>query len=68
VAEPLKQMLSGDELVGILLDAWQRVSTAKGCKVYVAGKGANDPNSGSVTEIWETKEDHDNDIQPCSFS
>ena len=53
---------SADELANILLDASKLVSTAKGCKLYVIGKDQNDINAVYVTEIWESKEDHDNSL------
>ncbi len=51
-----------DELSNILLEASKLVSEAKGCKIYAIGKDKNDPNSVFVTEIWESKEDHDNSL------
>lgn len=51
-----------DELASILLEASKLVSTAKGCKLYVIGKDQSDPNAVYVTEIWESKEDHDNSL------
>lgn len=51
------------ELADILIQASQLVSTAKGCKVYVIGKDENDANSVYVTEIWDSKEDHDNSLK-----
>ena len=51
-----------EELANILLKASKLVSTAKGCKLYVIGKDKNDVNSVYVTEIWDTKEDHDNSL------
>lgn len=52
-----------NELANILLDASKLVSTAKGCKLYVIGKDENDQNSVYVTEIWDSKEDHDNSLK-----
>ncbi len=52
-----------DELADILLQASQLVSTVKGCKLYVIGKDENDKNAVYVTEIWESKEDHDNSLK-----
>jgi len=52
-----------DELADILLEASRLVSTAKGCKLYVIGRDQNDPDSVYVTEIWESKEDHDNSLK-----
>lgn len=53
-----------DELANILLEASQLVSTAKGCKLYVIGKDVDDANAVYVTEIWESREDHDNSLKP----
>lgn len=50
-------------LADILLDASKLVSTAMGCRLYVIGKDENDLNSVYVTEIWDTKEDHDNALK-----
>ncbi len=50
------------ELAGILLDASKLVATAKGCKLYVVGEDAGEPDAVYITEIWETKEDHDNSL------
>jgi quinol monooxygenase YgiN len=46
-----------------LLEASKRVSTAKGCKLYVIGKDENDENSVYVTEIWDSKDDHNNSLK-----
>lgn len=52
-----------DELAAILLDASKLVSTSKGCKIYVIGFDTNEDNAVFITEIWETKEDHDNSLK-----
>ena len=52
-----------DKLTSILLDASALVSTAKGCVLYVIGRDPKDQHSVWVTEIWETKEDHDNSLK-----
>lgn len=52
-----------DELANLLLEASKLVSTAKGCKVYVISKTQEDINSVYVTEIWDSKEDHDNSLK-----
>jgi quinol monooxygenase YgiN len=49
---------SGEKLTANLLLASESVSTVKGCIAYVVSKDAKDKNSVWVTEIWETKEDH----------
>jgi len=51
-----------EEVATILLEASKLVSTSKGCKVYVIGKDENDQNSVYVTEIWDSKDDHDNSL------
>jgi quinol monooxygenase YgiN len=51
-----------DELVRILLEASNIVSAVKGCKVYAISKDARDPTAVYVTEIWASKEDHDNSL------
>lgn len=52
-----------NELANILLKASELVSTAKGCKLYAISKDENDTNSVYVTEIWDSKEDHDNSLK-----
>lgn len=52
-----------DELANILIEASQLVSTAKGCKLYVVSRDKNDPNAVYVTEIWDSKDDHDNSLK-----
>jgi quinol monooxygenase YgiN len=52
-----------DELANILLEASKLVATAKGCKFYVIGKDENDTNAVYITEIWDSKEDHDNSLK-----
>lgn len=53
----------GEELAAILLEASRLVATAKGCKLYVIGKDRDDLNAVYVTEIWDSKEDHDNSLK-----
>jgi quinol monooxygenase YgiN len=48
-----------DELTDILVQASKVVSTAKGCKLYVVSRDSNDVNAIWVTEIWDSKADHD---------
>jgi quinol monooxygenase YgiN len=51
------------ELANILLDASKLVATATGCKLYVIGKDKSDQHAVYVTEIWDSKEDHDNSLK-----
>ena len=53
----------GEKLTSILIQASKIVSTAKGCILYVVGKDQGDMNSVWVTEIWDSKEDHDNSLK-----
>ena len=52
-----------NELANILIEASKLVSTIKGCKLYVISKDGNDTNSVFVTEIWDSKEAHDNSLK-----
>lgn len=52
-----------DQLAAILIDASKLVSTAQGCKLYVVGRDSNDVDSIFITEIWDSKEDHDNSLK-----
>lgn len=51
-----------DRLADILIKASKLVSKAKGCQLYVIGKDESDPNAVWITEIWDSKEDHDNSL------
>ena len=51
-----------DELIDILLQASELVSKAKGCKIYLISKDKSEKNSVYITEIWDTKQDHDNSL------
>lgn len=51
-----------EELLSILLEASKMVSSAKGCQLYVLGKEENDLNSIYITEIWDSKSDHDDSL------
>jgi quinol monooxygenase YgiN len=53
----------GKELANILLQASQLVATAKGCRLYVISKDENTPDAVWITEIWDTKEDHDDSLK-----
>ncbi|HEY0054022.1 MAG TPA: antibiotic biosynthesis monooxygenase [Pedobacter sp.] len=52
----------GEELASILLEASKLISTAQGCILYVIGKDKDDDVSVWITEIWDSKEDHDNSL------
>lgn len=50
------------ELADILMEAAKVLSTAKGCKLYAVSKDVNNLHAVFVTEIWDSKEDHDNSL------
>ena len=52
-----------EELISILLQAAKLVSIAKGCHHYIIYRDAKDEDNVFVTEIWDTKEDHDNSLK-----
>ncbi|MCJ8166520.1 antibiotic biosynthesis monooxygenase [Pontibacter sp. E15-1] len=52
-----------DQLADILIQASALVSTAKGCQLYVVSRDTTDKNAVWVTEIWDSKEDHDNSLK-----
>lgn len=51
------------QLADILVKASGLVAKAKGCKLYVIGKDVNEPDAVYVTEIWDSREDHDNSLK-----
>ncbi|WP_069131703.1 putative quinol monooxygenase [Rhodohalobacter halophilus] len=51
---------SRDELIEILLAGTQNMP---GCIQYVISKDVDDENGIWITEIWETKNDHENSLQ-----
>lgn len=51
-----------DKLAKILIEASKLVSTVKGCHLYMVSKDKSDKNAVWVTEVWNSKEDHDNSL------
>lgn len=51
------------ELAGILIQASQLVSAAKGCQLYAVSYDKEDEASVYITEIWDTKTDHDHSLK-----
>lgn len=51
------------ELAAILIRASKLISTAKGSVLYVVSKDTTESNAVFVTEIWTSKEDHDNSLK-----
>ncbi|MBF8965733.1 antibiotic biosynthesis monooxygenase [Pontibacter sp. FD36] len=54
---------NGPKLAQILLEASRLVSTAKGCRLYLVSQEDTAPDDVWVTEVWDSKEDHDNSLQ-----
>jgi quinol monooxygenase YgiN len=52
----------GEPLAAILLKAAQLVATAKGCHLYLVSEDQNDRDAVWITEVWDSKEDHDNSL------
>jgi quinol monooxygenase YgiN len=53
---------SSEKLTQILLEASKLVSTAKGCRLYLVSNDKSDNDSIWITEVWDTKDDHDNSL------
>ncbi|MDB5256132.1 MAG: hypothetical protein JWM14_827 [Chitinophagaceae bacterium] len=54
---------SGEQLSSILLQAAQSIETAKGCQLYLISVDTQDKETVWVTEVWDSKEDHDNSLK-----
>lgn len=54
---------SGKQLSSILLQASQLISEVEGCQVYLISKDPQDEEATWVTEVWDSKEDHDNSLK-----
>ncbi len=54
---------NGQKLSFILLKASELVSTAQGCQLYLVSLDNEDSNTLWTTEIWDSKEDHDNSLK-----
>lgn len=52
----------GEELASILKEASALVSTAKGCHLYMVSKDTKEREAIWVTEVWDSKEDHDQSL------
>ena len=52
-----------DELASMLVQASQLVATAKGCHQYIVYNDPNNEDNLWVSEIWDSKEDHDNSLK-----
>lgn len=52
-----------NELSQILLKASELVSTSKGCISYIVSFDTEDTNLIWITEVWDTKTDHDESLK-----
>ncbi len=53
---------NGKQLADILLRASEVVATAQGCHLYIIGQDKAEPDAVWVTEVWDSKEDHDQSL------
>lgn len=53
----------GAELAEILLEAAESISGVKGCHMYMVSLDVADRDIIWVTEVWDSKEDHDNSLK-----
>ncbi|MGB0862614.1 MAG: putative quinol monooxygenase [Saprospiraceae bacterium] len=51
-----------EQLAEILLEAADLMKSAQGCRLYAVSFDTNQANQVCVTEIWDSKEDHDNSL------
>ena len=52
----------GDELASILCEAAELIKAAKGCHIYVVGLQSDDKDTICITEVWDSKADHDQSL------
>lgn len=52
-----------DKLAEILIRASEAVSKTPGCRLYAISKDEKDPDSVYVTEIWESRQHHDDSLK-----
>lgn len=52
-----------EALASILLQAAQLMSGAPGCRLYAVARDNADGQAVWVTEIWDSKEDHDGSLK-----
>lgn len=52
-----------EDLASLLLQASKLLANSKGCRLYAIGKSELEPHSVYITEIWDSKQDHDNSLK-----
>lgn len=55
-----------DQLANILLEAAELLSELRECKLYIVSKDNSNPESIWITEVWDSKEEHDNSLKSDS--
>lgn len=53
---------NGDELASILQQASTLMTAANGCHLYLVSKDIQNGDVVWITEVWDTKDDHDNSL------
>jgi len=53
----------GNELASVLLKASELVSSAAGCYIYLVAHDGENHDIIRITEVWETKENHDDSLK-----
>ncbi len=53
---------ASEDLAEILLKAAELMGKAQGCHLYVVSSDSKQADTVWVTEIWDSKEDHDNSL------
>lgn len=54
---------NGPKLSALLLEASRAMSAVKGCHLYMVSRDRNDADAIWVTEVWDSKDDHDNSLK-----
>lgn len=53
----------GKELANILVTASTTISAMPGCYLYLIAQDSVEPDLIRITEVWDTKESHDNSLK-----
>ena len=52
----------GNELASILAEAAELMKKARGCHIYVVGQQAENRDTVCISDVWDSKEDHDESL------
>jgi len=53
---------NGESLAGLLLEAATVMRDNEACHLYLVSQDHDDPEAIYVTEVWDSKEDHDESL------